>query len=135
MKLDIDFVNGNNGVDIVLEWRDKLYLKDKLQLRYQNYDKFAKIKRPSEMPIANFVVDFELHFNKVMVYKMELLDILAYKFLNNANISDFHEKSDLCSNNRVVIQCHKRTIAQSFLGSDLTCVFKCLSGVIFTGFH
>ena len=78
------------------------------------------------MPIADFVEEVELHLNKVTVYKIELLDTLAYEFLNNANISDFHEENDFCYNNRVVIQCHKITIAQSFLESDFTCLFKCL---------
>ena len=45
------------------------------------------------MPIADFVVEFERLYNKAKAYDMVLPDgILAYEFLNNANISDSHEK-------------------------------------------
>ena len=45
------------------------------------------------MPIADFVVEFERLYNKAKAYDMVLPDgILAYEFLNNANISDSYKK-------------------------------------------
>ena len=45
------------------------------------------------MSIANFVIEFESLYNKAKAYDMVLLDgILAYKFLNNAAISDSQAK-------------------------------------------
>eukprot|EP00111_Clytia_hemisphaerica_P016506 TCONS_00048945-protein len=83
----------SDGVSKVLAQLDKLYLKDKLQLLFQAYDSFWKFKRPNDMPIADFVVEFERLYNKAKAYEMILPDgILVYKFLNNANISDSHEK-------------------------------------------
>lgn len=93
LELEIDEMNTDDGVDKVLAQLDKLYLKDKLQLSYQAYDTFRKFKRPGDMPIADFVVEFERLYNKAKAYDMVLPDgILAYEFLNNANISDSHEK-------------------------------------------
>ena len=81
LELDIDTLNTDDGVDRVLEQLDKLYLKDKLQLAYQAYDNFRKFKRPSEMPIADFVIEFDRLYNRAKAYKMELPDgILAYEF-------------------------------------------------------
>ena len=77
----------------VLEKLDTLYLKEKIQLPCQAYDNFKKFKRPTDMTIAEFVVEFERLYNKAKAHEMVLPDgILAYKFLNNANISDSHKK-------------------------------------------
>lgn len=103
-------------------------------------DIFCKFKGPSGMPIADFAVEFEHLYNKAKVYKMELPDgILASEFLNKANISDSHEKLICATITRVVILTHERTIAQSSLGSEFTCIYECLKTyqwwVIFTGCH
>ena len=93
LEIDIDNLDKDDGVERILTQLDKLYLKDKLQLAYQAYDNFEKFKRPTEMPISEFVVEFERLYNKAKAYEMILPDgILAYKFLNNANITDSHEK-------------------------------------------
>ncbi|XP_066911985.1 uncharacterized protein [Clytia hemisphaerica] len=93
LELEVDELNKDDGVSKVLAQLDKLYLKDKLQLSFQAYDSFRKFKRPNDMPIADFVVEFERLYNKAKAYEMILPDgILAYEFLNNANISDSHEK-------------------------------------------
>ena len=93
LELDIEVMNNDDGVEKVLEQLDKLYLKDKMQLSYQAYDAFEKFKRPEDMAIADFVVEFERLYNKAKAHDMVLPDgILAYKFLNNANISESHEK-------------------------------------------
>ena len=93
LELEVDELNKDDGVSKVLAQLDKLYLKDKLQLSYQAYDNFRKFTRPTDMPIADFVVEFERLYNKAKAHEMILPDgILAYEFLNNANISDSHEK-------------------------------------------
>ena len=93
LELEIDQLNHANGVDKVLENLDTLYLKDKLQSAYQMCDNFEKFKRPTDMTIAEFVVEFGRLYNKVKAHEMVLPDgLLAYKLLNNANISNYHEK-------------------------------------------
>ena len=93
LELEIDQLNHANGVDKVLENLDTLYLKDKLQSAYQMCDNFEKFKRPTDMTIAEFVVEFGRLYNKAKAHEMVLPDgLLAYKLLNNANISNYHEK-------------------------------------------
>ena len=48
---NIDSIHDDDGVCIVLEQLDKLYLKGKLQFSYQAYDKFRKFKRPNLSPL------------------------------------------------------------------------------------
>ena len=64
LELEIDEMNEDDGVKKVLAQLDKLYLKDKLQLSFQAYDNFRKFKRPADMPIADFVVEFDRLYNK-----------------------------------------------------------------------
>lgn len=78
LGLDIDSINDDDGVGIVLERLDKLHLWGKLQFSYQAYDKVRKFKWSYELPIADFIVEFEHLYNKAKAYKMHLPDgILA----------------------------------------------------------
>ena len=62
-------------------------------MAYYAYDNFEKFRRPTNMTVAEFAVEFERLHNKAKAHEMVLPDgILAYKFLNNANISDSREK-------------------------------------------
>ena len=45
------------------------------------------------MSISNYIIEFECLYNKIKNFNMALpAGILAYKFLNNANISKQHEE-------------------------------------------
>ena len=93
LEVDLEELNEVDGVEKVLAKLDQLYLKDSLQMAYTAYDNFEKFKRPNEMSMADYVAEFEKLNNKAKSYKMELPDgILAYKFLNNANLSNTHEQ-------------------------------------------
>ena len=70
-----------------------MHLKDKIELVYQAYDTFEKFKRPSEMSIAAFVVEFERLYCKAKACNMVWPnENLTYKFLRNANVSSSHTK-------------------------------------------
>ena len=93
LEVEVDDLNKDDGVEKVLAQLDNLFLKDKLQLAYTSYDNFEKFRRPSDMSMADYVAEFERLYNKSKVYEMVLPEgILAYKFLNNANLSDTHDK-------------------------------------------
>ena len=93
LEVEVDDLNKDDGVEKVLAKLDNLFLKDKLQLAYTSYDNFEKFRRPSDMSMADYVAEFERLYNKAKVYEMVLPEgILAYKFLNNANLSDTHDK-------------------------------------------
>ena len=79
-------------VNKLLQVLDELYLKDEVSLSYEAYEDFKKFIRPTSMTINDYIVHFERLLNKAKRYKMEIHDgVLAYRLLNNANISESHK--------------------------------------------
>ena len=44
------------------------------------------------MTINNYIIEFECLYQKTKNYDMGLPDVLAYKFLINANMSEYHKE-------------------------------------------
>ena len=98
LELELDKLNDDNGVKNLLEKLYKLYLKklDKLYLSYayEAYERFETFSRAPSMTVYDYIIEFERLFNKAKQHKMELPDgVLAYWFLNSANISSHHKQS------------------------------------------
>ena len=65
-----------------------LYTKDINALAYMAYDQFENFKQPDEMTIVDYINEFECLNKKIRQFDMVLpTGVLAYKVLNNANIS------------------------------------------------
>ena len=93
LELDIDDIAKDGGVLIIIAKLDKLYLKDKAQTAYEAYDKFEKFQRSSDMSIKDFVYEFERLHAKTTSYGSSMSsDILAYRLLKSANISNSHQQ-------------------------------------------
>ena len=85
--------NKDDGIEKVLPNLINLFLKDKLQLANTSYDKIRSLEDRPHMSMADYVAKFERLYSKAKVYEMVLPEgILAYKFLNNANLSDTRDK-------------------------------------------
>ena len=62
-------------------------------MAYEAYDAFEKFIRPASMTISDYIIHFEKFHNKAKGYKMEIHDgVLAYRLLNNTNISESHKQ-------------------------------------------
>ena len=86
-------MNDDNGVKNLLEKLDKLYLKDDTHSAYEAYERFETFSRAPSMTVSDYTIEFERLYNKVKQHKMELPDgVLAYRFLNSANISSHHKQ-------------------------------------------
>ena len=65
-----------------------MYAKDINALAYMAYDQFENFKRPDEMTIVDYIKEVERLNNKIRQFDIVLpTGVLAYKVLNNANIS------------------------------------------------
>ena len=74
-----------------MEGLNNLYLKDRDYLAYEAYETFEKFQCPPSMTINNYVIEFEHLYHKIKNYDMGLPDgVLAYQFLNHANMSEHH---------------------------------------------
>ena len=77
----------------MLEKLDKLYLKDDTHSAYERYERFETFSRAPSMTVSDNIIEFERLYNKAKQHKMELPDgILAYRFLNSANISSHNKQ-------------------------------------------
>ena len=93
LELDVDVISSDGGVDDIVKKLDTLFLKDQSQLAYDAYDNFEKFKRPSSMSITEYINEFERLKSKTKNYGTEMSsDILAYRLLKSANISEQHEQ-------------------------------------------
>ena len=93
LELDPDTLPVDSGVENLIKALGNLYLKDRNYSAYEACETFEKFKHPPSMTINNYIIEFERLYHKIKNYDMGLPDgVLAYKFLNNANISEHHKQ-------------------------------------------
>ena len=86
-------MTAETGVNKLSEVLDERYLKGEVSLAYEAYEAFEKFIRPASMTINDYIIHFERLHNKAKGYKMEIHDgVLAYRLLNNTNISESHKQ-------------------------------------------
>ena len=81
-KIRVDKSSSANGVKVITDRLDKIFLKDEIQTTYLAYEKFEKFKRPETRSITDYIVEFERFY-----YKIKPDGILAYQVLQSANLS------------------------------------------------
>ena len=93
LKIPVEELTAETGVNKLLEVLDEIYLKYEVSLAYEAYEAFEKFIRPASMTINDYIIHFERLHNKAKGYKMEIHDgVLAYRLLNNATISESHKQ-------------------------------------------
>ena len=93
LELEVDNISSEDGVKNITNKLDQLYLKDKTQSLYEAYDKFERFKRPDDMSIGEYINEFERLKCKTETYGTSLsTDVLAYRVLKSANLSQHHEQ-------------------------------------------
>ena len=93
LEMDVNTLNADDGVVKLIETLDGLFKKDTLQLAFTTYDNFERFRKPDEMSIKDYIIEFERLHAKTKQHGMELPDgILAYKLLLNANLPEQHER-------------------------------------------
>ena len=93
LELNVKDINCDSGVENIIKCLDKLNLKGKTQTAFETYEKFEKYRRPTEMTISDFINEFERLLNKIKQYGSNMSsDILAYRLLKAANLSEYHEQ-------------------------------------------
>ena len=72
---------------------DTLYLEDTNQSAYAAYENCEHFQRSPEINTKDFINKFELLYNKIRVFDMELPDgVLVYRVPRSANLSTEKEK-------------------------------------------
>ena len=93
LEIPVKELTAETGVNKLSEVLDERYLKGEVSLAYEAYEAFEKFIRPASMTINDYIIHFERLHNKARGYKMEMHDgVLAYRLINNANISESHKQ-------------------------------------------
>ena len=74
---------------------DTLFVKDAAESAFTEFENFIKFRRPGDMSIKDYLIEFNLRLNKIKTHKMELPDgVVAYYLLDCANLTQ--EQASLC---------------------------------------
>ncbi len=94
-KLKNEVIASADGLDAILNELDSLYLKDSTQRSFNAYEDFVNYRRKPGTSIEDFIVQFNIKYNKIKNYDMTLPEgVLAYNLLISANLSE--DQHHLC---------------------------------------
>ena len=93
LEIDDEDITKENGVDAIIERLNKLFKKDSTITKYQALETFETFRRPASMSIQAFLNEFDKRLYKTKSYgTVPPCDILAYRLLKSANLSNNHEE-------------------------------------------
>ena len=119
LELPIDDISKDSGFDEVLKKLDTLYKKDAVETAYEAYEKFEKFQRSSKMNITDYINEFEKLLNKTKLHGSVISsDILAYRLLNSANVSEDHRRLARATSVDLKYDTMKATLKKIFSGID-----------------
>ena len=91
-------LSSEQGIDKVLAALDKLYRKDTTLQKFHALEKLEGYKRPQNLSMQQYLHEFERRMDKTKSLGINWPDdILAYRLLKNANLSE--QKSASCQGN------------------------------------
>ena len=86
-KVDEDDIDSDDGVKSIIRALDELYLKDASQAGFAAFDEFIQYRRPANVKISEYLLEFNLKYNKIKSQSMKLPEgVLAYTLLKCANL-------------------------------------------------
>ena len=75
----------DNGVDTITTSPDKLYVKNESASAFNVFENFSHFRRPSNMSIKDYRIDFNLRLSKIRTHSIDLPEgVLAYYLLSCA---------------------------------------------------
>ena len=93
--VDRDKIKSDTGLKEIVTCLNELYDKDKSQSAFAAYDDFTNFRRSKNASIQDYIVEFNLKYNKIKTYDMTLPDaVIAYYLLKCANLTE--EQTNLC---------------------------------------
>ena len=88
-NISVTDLNKDDGLDVLINNLERLYVKDKKASAYLAYEQFESFQRPTEMNIIDYLNEFERLYYEIQLYEMTLpTAVLAYRVLKSANISN-----------------------------------------------
>ena len=86
-------ITGDTGVSKIIEQIDKIYIQDTLIKQYEALDNFENYKRPPDVSVSEYILEFDKRYLKTKNLGTQMSDdLLAYRLLRNANLGDQYTK-------------------------------------------
>ena len=94
LELDMTEIKAADGVSKIMEKLGKIYKKDDVDSAYEAFESFIYFKRPQDMKVSDFVIEFDKRHIKAKQHGCELSkSILGFLLLNQAQLGT--EKKEL----------------------------------------
>lgn len=91
LKTDDTVISRDDGVDAITNRLNRLFKKGSTITKYQVLEAFETFKRPLNMSIQAFLNESDNRLFKTKSFGAMSDDILAYRMLKTANLSNYHE--------------------------------------------
>ena len=92
LNIKAEDLNSDEGMKTLIQTLNKLFLQETIDSAYDAYKNFDGFRKPGDMHINDYIVEFDQRYQKSVKHKMTLPDaVLAFKLLDNVNLSN-HER-------------------------------------------
>ena len=103
------------GMKVLLEKLDGVFMLDKNRQAFMAYSDFERFKRPAEMSIPEYLIEFDRKYYKFKRHGMELPDqVLAFRLLKSCDISDIHFQLAMSTTATITFEEMKKTLQRMF---------------------
>ena len=93
LSIPTERICAEDGLETVLKRLDELYLEDETLEMYSALEDFESYKRPSSLLINDFLIEFELKYDKIKTHGITYPEeLLGFRLLKAANLSISDEK-------------------------------------------
>ena len=108
LQIGKEKVIGAEGLQNVITRLDQLYLKDETLQKFKALEYFESFRRPSEMPLNDYLIKFEKKYHTLKSYGTSMSDdLLAFRLLKSAKplcrrskVSKRNSKIRVCPNEK-----------------------------------
>ena len=117
LELGSAVINAEDAITKITAKLDTLFLKDDNVLAYQAWKRFMNLKRPSNMSISDYAIEFNRNYNILKAKKLELPEgILAFQFLESSNLPESEHKLCLATCTAVTYEAMKSQVIKVHQG-------------------
>ena len=89
VEIDVEKLRDQNGMQTLIGELDKIFLRDSVDVAYENYTKFDKYHREEGQDMSSFIIEFERRYDRCKTSDMSLPDaVLSFKRLDSAGLSE-----------------------------------------------
>ena len=93
LELEEEKLICDDSVKNVLEKLDTIFKKSDMVTKFEALDNFETYRRPHNVSISEFVIEFDKRYNKTKTLGTNISDdLLSYRMIKSANLSEQDEK-------------------------------------------